>query len=191
MVPNSLVELDSATGRVVGDAPVAGVPEQVDSSGASTWITTASRTLSAISPATLRARLLTTPNLSIDQLAIDGDRMWAVDGSGRKLARIDPAYGTVRRAITLPPVKSGELTSVRMAPANGGVWVTDGGTDLLFYGAGGRLLHRVDLHRSLGDVAVGEGSLWALSSPTATVVQLDPSTGRVQGRIRSRAIPAS
>jgi DNA-binding SARP family transcriptional activator/ABC-type branched-subunit amino acid transport system substrate-binding protein/streptogramin lyase len=190
-VPNSVVEIDSRSGRILGVAPIAGEPGPVSVSGRLIWIATASRTLSAISAGTLRTRLLTAPNLDLAQLAAGRGRIWAVDAGRRTVAAIDPVYGTVVRRIALPAAaERSDPAGIALAPtADGGVWVTDGGTRLLRYDAAGRLRRSLDLHRSLAGVAVGHGAVWVLSGTTATLLKLDPGSGAILDSVRLESRP--
>ena len=178
-VPDSLVGLDSASGRVDRTLAIAGAPGSVAVDADRVWVGSASRIVSEIVPKTLRAQAAVTLAQPPEQLVATGSHLWAV--AGRVIAGIDPAYGAVRVRIRLPGEPS---APVRIAPARGGgLWVVDGGRILRRYGEDGRVKASLVKSAPLTDIAAGVGRLWALSSEKAKVLELSRTTGRSLGAI--------
>jgi DNA-binding SARP family transcriptional activator len=178
-VPDSLVRLDGASGRVDATLPVAGAPGAVAVAAGRVWVGSTGGIVSGIVPKTLRAQTPVTLAGPPEQLVATPAHVWAV--VDRVIAGVDPAYGKIRVRIRLPREPS---ASVRIAPARGGgLWVVDGSRLLRRYGEDGRATGSVPEPAPLTDIAAGEGKLWALSSAKATLLELNPTTGHSLGPI--------
>jgi glutamine cyclotransferase len=77
-----------------------------------------------------------------------------------------------------------DLDPWSLAAGAGGVWITDGSSLLRRADpASGAIVRRFDVRVPLNGVAVGEGAVWAISGSTASVLRIDPRSGRVTARI--------
>ena len=66
----------------------------------------------------------------------------------------------------------------------GGTWITDGSSMLhRAEPRKGKIVRRYDMRAPLNGVAVGEGALWAISGSSATVLRIDPRSGKVTARV--------
>jgi branched-chain amino acid transport system substrate-binding protein len=205
VAPNSLAILDAATGKLVGAVPVVGTPSRVAFAGGVAWVWgDSSQTVAAVNTRTFAVRRESAvAGARADELAGGAGALWLLDGVGRgRLIEIDPVYGSVRSRIRLPdppaadtarvarksaqPPQPPQLTAGRRFAVDGAeLWVTDGADDLVELDAdSGKQIRRVDLGMPLEDVVAGLGAVWALSGTGATVLELDPSSGRIRSRIR-------
>jgi branched-chain amino acid transport system substrate-binding protein len=186
---NSLAAFDQS-GRMLASAAAPGVPAEVGVGAGVVWVASTSGALSRISVRDLRTLAVTTLGVIPAQLLVSGRTLWASDSAHRRLVAVDPVYGTATHRIVLARTTRRPLAAVRMAAApGGGIWVTDGGTHLLRYDNLGELVARLDLHRSLADVATERRALWVLSSATATLFERDARSGAPRGSVRLESHP--
>jgi branched-chain amino acid transport system substrate-binding protein len=189
--PDSLAVVDPKRSRVTGEVPIPGGPSLVAAGPRVVWVASdASRTISSVSADRRAVTHVVAPNATPTAFAADGDAVWVLDGSRRVLLKVDPTYGAVTRRIRLPrappaPVTNQRLSSLSLAAGEGALWVTDGSTRLLRVDPeSGQVVKAVDAGEPLNDVAVGHGSVWAISGRAATVFQIDPRGNAVETRIR-------
>src|SRR6202008_2548779 len=101
--------------------------------------------------------------------AADGDAVWVLDGASRRLARVDPRYGTVVDTVRLERVAQPSADRFDHDPASvaagaGAVWITDGSTPLVRVDRETVTVDgAVDAGRRLNGVAAGAGDVWAIS----------------------------
>jgi DNA-binding SARP family transcriptional activator len=132
--PDALGVIDPSTNRIVGQLPIVGSVSKVAVAGGLVWVWgDASRTLSAIAPASLKVRHQLAPGAFADELAAGSGHLWLLDAGGRRLVEIDPIYASVVKRISLPPTAASErtavdegLANVRLATGADSLWVTDG-----------------------------------------------------------------
>jgi DNA-binding SARP family transcriptional activator/ABC-type branched-subunit amino acid transport system substrate-binding protein len=178
-VPDSLIRLDGAGDRVDATLPIAGAPGAVAAHAGRVWVGSTSGNVSEIVPKAMRARAAVTLAGAPEQLVATRSHVWAVVGG--VIAGVDPAYDKIRVRIAVPGKRP---ASVRIAPApEGGLWVVDGSRILRRYGEDGHAQGSLRASVPLTDIAAGERKLWALSSTNATLLELDPRTGRSLGAI--------
>ncbi|MDX6547669.1 MAG: adenylate cyclase [Gaiellales bacterium] len=122
---NSLVEIDPASGRVVGDVPLRSAPGEIVSGGGAIWVGHDDGTISRVSPDTLAARLVSSP-VPPTSLAVGFGALWVYDANSEQVAAID------LNAATPParyPVDTCPFTGVQecitggIATGEGGVWI--------------------------------------------------------------------
>jgi DNA-binding SARP family transcriptional activator/ABC-type branched-subunit amino acid transport system substrate-binding protein len=195
---DSVVEIDPATNRVVGEYPVGGTPTVVSAAGGAVWTINADgQTLSRID------ERRTVRTSAIDSVPLDlaggPDALWVVTG-----VRTEEGKATVSDLVRLDPVSGEQLASTRLRPANGKEFrippqlVAVGGGAVWAIGRTG-WLHRIDSRTgatairrtpAAEEVAAGAGQVWALTDGPRgpRLVELDPATGAVT---RSVDVPAT
>jgi branched-chain amino acid transport system substrate-binding protein len=204
--PDSVALLDPSSGRIVKQMQVLGSPTQVALEAGHLWVWgDASHTLSELDSRTLAPRRELSPGGFVDQLAAGAGALWLLDSTRRRLVEIDPDYAGVGSRTGLPGPRgqavvralqhgpTEDLAAVRMALTARDAWITDGGTgvdEIRVSGPIPRVVRRIDLGAPLNAIAAGEGAVWALSGATATVFELDPSTGRVRMRVALESKPS-
>jgi DNA-binding SARP family transcriptional activator/streptogramin lyase len=119
-------------------------------------------------------------------IAVGDGAAWVLAAPARRLFRIDPAYGLVR-TIRVPLGSSSDLSvgnPAGVAVSREGVWVEDGASTLFLVSPEtGAVRRRLSLGRGIDGVAVGAGSVWVTQGSPATVLRVNPHTGRVTARI--------
>jgi len=189
--------VDPATGRLRAAVPIGGTPARVNAKGRQVWVgNDDARTVALVDghpPALTRvARIREFPS----DFAVGEGAVWVVNRVHGRLVKISPAYGTVLgtskidSAATLSTIDDRfDVGPWSVAAGAGGVWITDGSSTLRrAEPRRGRIVGRYDVSAPLNGVAVGEGALWAISGPSATVLRIDPGTGKVTARIAIVAI---
>jgi ABC-type branched-subunit amino acid transport system substrate-binding protein/streptogramin lyase len=184
VAPDSVGVLDPGATRVIDQVPIPG-PSLVAAHGRAVWVSNTTRTLSRIDGSKLSVTKVVPASATADDLVATNDAVWLLDLEGRVLVKVDAAYGSVAKRVPLPAVKRPEYQSGAGVDAGrDAVWVAPGTRRLLkFDQRDARVVRAVDLRRPLADVAVGTGAVWAISSASARVLQLDPRSGAVRARI--------
>ena len=118
-------------------------------------------------------------------VAVGDGAVWVLGAEQRTLIRIDPAYDLVRTTrvalADAPEISVGSPAGLAVAPS--GVWIEDG-TSLFRVAPGtGATTRRIELGRGIDGVAAGAGSIWVTRGSPATLIRIDPRTGRVSARI--------
>ncbi len=186
VAPDSVAILDPGSNRIVGQVPIPGQPSLVAAHGRSVWVTSsASRTISRINGRTRSVTKVVPANAAPDDLVATKDAVWLLDLEARVLVKVDAAYGSVAKRLALRAEKRPAFQSGAGVDAGrGAVWVAAGTKRLLKLDQRDASVVRVfDLRRLLDDVAVGAGGVWAISSASARVLQIDPKSGSVRARI--------
>lgn len=109
------------------------------------------------------------------------EAVWVViNGSPRKLLRVDPATMTVVGSYDLP----GSPTAVRAGL--GAVWVSDPAKSLILRvdPASGTVVASIKVGRQPQFITVGEGALWTMDQARGTVSRVDPATNTVTATIQ-------
>jgi YVTN family beta-propeller protein len=189
VTPDSVAVVDAKSKTLTGQVSIPGGPSLVAAAGRNVWVASvASRTVSAIATGSETVAHVVPLNATPGAMAADGNTVWVLDGVGRMLLKVDPAYGQVTQHIKLPPApqlptSNRRLSSLAVASGEGALWVTDGSTKLLRVDPATRHTDAVDVHQPLNDVAVGDGSVWAVSGQAAMLFQIDPRSRAVKARI--------
>jgi YVTN family beta-propeller protein len=122
--------------------------------------------------------------VSPDGVASGAGAVWVL--SGRRLVRIDPAFGFVKTR-TLPIGDAPDISvgsTAGLAVGAGSVWVEDGVSTLLRIDPRTRTVtRRFALGKGIDGVAVGSGSVWVTRVSPATLLRIDPRTNLVTARI--------
>jgi DNA-binding SARP family transcriptional activator/ABC-type branched-subunit amino acid transport system substrate-binding protein/streptogramin lyase len=188
---DSLGLIDPATGALRAAVPIAGTPARLRIADRQLWVTSDdARTVSLIDSRTPAVARVAQVGAFPNDLAAGEGALWIVNGQSGGLVKINPDYGTVQSTTTLH--SSATLSSLHsrndvdpwsVATGAGAVWITDGT----------RLLRRADpvrgrvttfdVHDRVNAVAVGGAAVWAVSGPSASVLQIDPRTGKVTARV--------
>jgi len=127
-------------------------------------------------------------------VSVDADTVWIADGRRGLLARLDAGYeriatrATWRRPRRPEAVGLSRFDPTAVAVADGAAWATDGSSRLVRADPSGRVT-RVRTSHPLDGIAAGAGAVWAISRADATLVRVDPSSGRVTDEIAIVARP--
>ena len=189
--PNSMVAFNALRSRPVAAVPLPGRPTDVAIGRDKVWVTTVdSPSLTSIDARTHRIVKTIPLRGRPDAVAVNGDSVWIADGSGGVLARVRAGYGTVLKRIRFPrvrlPAGSAErlrLPRATLASTPGAVWLTSRSPYLLRVDSGTGRTAKIVMGGTADAVASGAGAVWVLSARRATVLRVDPVTGRVTDRI--------
>lgn len=189
--PNSMVAFNALRSRPVAAVPLPGRPTDVAIGRDRVWVTTVdSPSLTSIDARTQRIVKTIPLRGHPDAVAVNGDSVWIADGSGGVLARVRAGYATVLERIRFPrvrlPAGSAErlrLPRTTLASTRGAVWLTSRSPYLLRVESGAGRAARIAVGGAADAVASGAGAVWVLSTRSATVLRVDPVTGRVTDRI--------
>lgn len=184
--PNAIGAIDPSTYRLVAHIPLPGQPTRLATNGRSLWAgDDDSGTISAIAPRSRTITKLVGIGGFPSALAVGAGAVWVVDGKTGVLTKIEPAYGVTGKlrvvgANAAYDESREDFDPVSIAAGSGSVWLTDGSHTLTRVDAATtKISARVDLHQPLDGVALGEGSVWAISGPAASLFRLDPRTQHV------------
>jgi branched-chain amino acid transport system substrate-binding protein len=189
VTPDSVAVVAAKSKALTGQVSIPGGPSLVVAAGPSVWVASdASRTISSIATTTETVTHIVPLNATPGAMTADGDTVWVLDGVGRRLLKVDPAYSAVTRRIKLPPAPqlpatNSRLSSLAVAWGEGALWVTDGSSRLLRVDPHTGHTDALDVHEALDDVAVGNGSVWAVSGEAATLYRVDPHKLTLKTRI--------
>jgi DNA-binding SARP family transcriptional activator/ABC-type branched-subunit amino acid transport system substrate-binding protein/streptogramin lyase len=198
LVGNALVAVDPHTGRVVAEVPIGRTPTSVAVGAGAVWALNADdQTIARFDPRTKRLRIFGLGATATD-LAAGAGALWVGSGRGSaegptgtgRLLRVDGDGALVRARIELPAGRHQGATGQpgQIAVGGGSLWAINDGEDLVRVDPGtGRVRGTVRSLRARA-VAAADGSVWALASDDATVVQVDARTAAVRRRVR---IPAA
>jgi streptogramin lyase len=117
----------------------------------------------------------------IHGVTCDGEAVWAVDGTGERLVRLDPESGRELRALGGFPMEAGTAFDGTH------LWQVANGRLLAVDPATGRVVR--ELPAPNGDDASGlsyaEGALWVGGYRGRTIQKVDPATGAVLRTLQS------
>jgi YVTN family beta-propeller protein len=193
---NSLGLIDRATGRLRSSVPIAGTPARLRIDGRRVWVTSDdSRTVSLVDSSTgAIARVVPVGTFPSD-LAVGEGALWMVNSQSGRLVKINPDYGTVQ-SLTLH--SSATLSSHHnrndvdpwsVTTGAGAVWITDGTRVLRRADPATGRVTSYDVSDRVNAVAVERNALWAISGPSASVLQINPRNGKVIARVASGGRP--
>src|SRR4051794_4523538 len=191
VAPNSMVVVDPSRSRPVAAVPLPGRPIDAAVGDGRLWVTTIdSASLTSIDART-RHILRTTPLRGRpDAVVFGAGSVWVADASSGMLARVRPGYGTVLRRIRFPRAPPSATGAERLRAARAtlaatadAVWLTNGSRSIFRIDAETTRPEQHDVGRRVDAVTAGAGAVWALAAKTATVLRLDPASGRVTDRI--------
>ena len=190
--PNSLGLIDPATGQVRESIPVAGTPARVHVSGRQVWVgSDDARTVSLLDPGSRSTPRDVRVGAFPSDFAVGERAVWVIDRVQGRLVKISPDYAAVVSSARIGSTETLSATDDRydldpwsIAAGEGGVWITDGSSLLRRADAtSGAIINRYDVRAPLNGVSVGDGAVWAISGSTASVLRIDPRSGRVSARI--------
>ena len=189
---NALGLVDPATSQLRASVPIGGTPARVHASGGQVWVSNDdARTVALVdarAPAIARVtRLREFPS----DFAVGEGAVWVIDRVRGRLVKLSPDYGTVLgtsrvgSTATLSTIDDRfDVDPWAIAAGAGAVWITDGSSMLRrAEPRKGTIVRRYDLRVPLNGVAVGERAVWAISGSSATVLRIDPRTGKRTARI--------
>jgi len=182
LAPSSIGVVDTASRRIDAQIAIPGLPTRLATGNGLVWVGgDESRTLAAIDPGSKAVSRIRPVSAFPSALAVGDGSVWLLDGSSGILTRFDPSYAAPTGRVRIAPPdavydrsrESVDPTSV--AAGLGGVWVTDGSTQLIRVDPKSLRMSRTDLHAPLTAVAVGDGAAWAVSGPESTVFRVSPA----------------
>jgi streptogramin lyase len=194
--PVTVLGIDPSTGKPSAQLRLIGLPYSL-AAGRLVWAANrASGTLSAIDPPQHAMTKLVSVGGFPSALAVGKEGVWVFDAVKGLLSRIDPSYQTVAASVRVAPPdpsanSSGQSVATwgSVADGEGAVWLTDGSSTLTEVDpATSKVERRIDVHIPLDGVTTGDGAVWAISGPKATLLRLDRS-GKVTSTIAIVANP--
>ncbi len=192
LAPNSLGLIDPATGQLRTVIPVAGTPARLQVSGKQVWVTSDdARTASLVDAGSQSIARVVQVGAFPSDFAVGEGAVWVIDRVRGRLVKISTDYGTVLSNVGIGSMETLSVNDDRydidpwsVAAGAGGVWITDGSSLLRRADpTSGRIARTDDIHAPLNGVAVSGGAVWAISGPSASVLRIEPRTGRVTARI--------
>jgi streptogramin lyase len=112
--------------------------------------------------------------------------VWAVDNQGGRVIRVDPkTQGTQKISVAEDP--NGIAVGPGSSGSSSGLWVTSGlSQSLSRIEVEGAKTHvtKFDVGVDLKDVTLDDRAVWAVSDQSDLLLMIDPSTGRVEKRIK-------
>jgi DNA-binding SARP family transcriptional activator/ABC-type branched-subunit amino acid transport system substrate-binding protein len=185
--------VDPATGHLRASVPIGGTPARVHTAGGRVWVTSDdARTVALVDSRTPAiARVVRIGQFPSD-FAVGEGAVWVVNRVRGRLVKVSPDYGTVLRTSRIGSTATLSTLDDRfdvdpwsVAAGAGGIWITDGSSVLRrAEPTNGAIVRRYEMGLPLNAVAVGEGAVWAIGGSSASVLRVDPRTGKVTARIR-------
>ena len=176
--------MNARTGHVAAVVPVPGGPSQVAAGRNVVWVSSdIARTLTEVSTTTGRPLEVVTPGFAASGLVLGtSGTVWALDAPRHTLVEVAPRFNGVIRRVAL---SKSSTADPQPAIAGGGatIWAADGGTLFRIDTATGAKKVVADIGQPLDALAVGLGSVWAVSGPASTLYRIDPSSGLITQRI--------
>jgi len=184
--------IDPRTGALVASVSVPGEPARLATDGRELWVGgDTSQTLQRIDLRTHSPTTVANPGAFPSELALGWGSLWMVDALRGTLVKINPAYGTVvartpligaAREVALPDRAAFDPWSV--AAGAGGVWISDGSPRLYRIDPqSARVSQTLNVGTPIDGVAAADATVWAISGPAVSVLQIDPARGIVTQRI--------
>ena len=189
VAPDSVAVFDPRSNRLVGQVSIPGQPSLVAAAGRSVWVASdTSGTLTRIDGRTLSVKGVVPANATPADLVATDEAVWMLDRERPRLVKVDARYGSVAERVALPVGRGGGGVGI----GRGGVWVAAGTNRLLKLDPhDATVVKRFDLGRRLNDVTVGGGAVWAISTSSASALQIDPASGSVRARVPITSRPGS
>jgi len=193
-----VVQIDTASGKVVGDVRVGNDPEAIAAGAGSVWVANFSDgTVSKIDEATSHAGTIRVNGLP-QSVAVDGGIVLVANSPpANTLTLIKAEAGSVYDIVSLTPRPAGATSIVAAGPA--GIWLVDkerwtvrrvdaaGGNDFRVLAT-----RRLPLRHSLGElvgIAVGRDAVWIAANFDRRLWKLDPRSARVVASLRLPIAP--
>jgi DNA-binding beta-propeller fold protein YncE len=167
--PGEVLEIDTATKRVVATIPLSSGQGGLAVGEDAVWVTDADRgLLQRVDP---ESRNVTTAELGGDlaDVAVGYGSVWISDAARQKVYRLDPATLKTIAAIAVPG-GAGWL-----AVGEGGVWsagAQSGNVSLIDPETNSVHVPLIELHGQLRGIAIGEGGVWVTNTTARSVVQI-------------------
>ena len=182
LAAGSVGVIDARTGHITAESALGGRPARIATGESGVWVEgDEAGTLTSFDPSS-RAVLRVVPTASFPSaLAVGAGGVWVLDGSSGVLTERDTAYGAVLHRIHISqpnPVydrdRTETLDPASVAVGVGAAWTTDGSPTLTKVTPTSRTIvaRKIDLHKDLDGVAVGDGGVWAISGNAATLFHL-------------------
>ena len=181
---NAVAVVDAANARLLGSVPVTAPPGAIAYGAGSVWVSSpAARSLLRISPKSRQVAESIPLPVAAQSLAVAGSSVWAL-GSGPNdefmtLDRIDPTFGTYRRARRLPTVVTGDIGSLSARGSNLLVAPRSGLLTRIAVRSR-RTLAQLDPIAAPSAAALGFGSSWLAYPEADEVVRVDSSNAITQ-----------
>jgi branched-chain amino acid transport system substrate-binding protein len=169
-----------------GESRVLGVSQLAVGAGA-VWAINPDRTVSRIDPDT-GARVATVRIKAGSAIAAGEEDVWALDGEGPNVIRIDPRTNKVARTIEL-----GAIDLTGLAVGDGSVWATDLAAGLLWRidPRPDPITRTIDVGFGVTAVAYGGGAVWVTNFVRDELVRVDAETNMITARIPLAGTPPS
>ena len=184
LAPGTVGAIDPRSNRILAQVPVAGSPARLAAERGLLWVgSDDSGTVSAVAPSSHAITKLATTGGFPSDLAFGDDAVWVLDGRRGYLIKVDASYGSVTDQIRIAPptpfydVGRYGLDPASLAVGSGSVWLTFGDRHLARVDSLTGKMTRIALHRRVNGVAVGAGTVWAISGSSSSVVRIDPKSG--------------
>ena len=188
---NSVGAIDARAGELALAAPLPGRPTDVAAAGETAWVASVDST--AVTGINSRTRSISRTVLlpgRADAVAVGEGSVWVADGGRGVVSRIEAGYERVSERFRVPASREaaqapGRLQAPRasLAVARGAVWLTNGSERLVRIEARTGETAAAPVGRRLDAVTAAGGTVWALSSRSATVLRVDPNDGGVTDTI--------
>lgn len=192
LAPDSLGLVDPATNSLRAAISMAGKPARLHVDGRNVWVTSDdARTVSLVRGSTPSIANVIQIGEFPSDFAVGAGGVWVIDRVRGRLVKVSPDYASVVGSVAIGSSQTVSSTDDRydvdgwsVATGAGGVWVTDGSSVLRRAApATGRIAASYDEGVPLNAVALDANAVWAISGANATVLRIDPLTGKVTARI--------
>ena len=182
-VPDSVAVVDPRSNRIVDQVRTPGRPAALAAAGRSVWVAgDGAGTVTGIGGRPPSVEKVIPARLQVSDIAASRGSVWLMDARRHQLVRLDEAYERVADRIALRGDPT--LTTPGVAVGPKAVWAADGSNGLLEIDPrSGQVRRRIDFRVALDHVAVGEGSVWAISGSLARVFEIDPASGSISAQI--------
>ena len=191
---DSVGAVDPGTGTIVSSVSVPGGPERLAAGAGRLW-TSRSSDSAVVAVDSRRSAIsqIVDPGVAPVDVEVGRSGVWALSGDGQ-LVKVDPVAGEVtsKSRIDPPGTDTGNDSAfgqpTPMAVGARSVWIADLDNGVVRVDPATGRETRIRVGRVDG-VALGDGAVWAVSGPNATVLRIDPRTDRVTARITLVSAP--
>ncbi|HEY7398473.1 MAG TPA: BTAD domain-containing putative transcriptional regulator [Gaiellaceae bacterium] len=181
LAPSSIGVVDAASRRIDAQIEIPGLPTKLAAARDVVWVGgDESRTLGAVDPDTRTVGRIQPTAAFPSAIAAGEGYVWLLDDSSGLLTRFDPTYAVAKGQVRISPPntvydRSREAVDPDSVVAGlGSVWATNGSSELTRIDPRSLRSRKLDLHAPLTGVAVGDGAVWVISGPDATVIRMSP-----------------
>ena len=192
LAPDYLGLVDPATNSLRGAISMAGKPPRLHVDGRDVWVTSDdARTVSLVRGSTPSIANVIPIGEFPSDFAVGAGGVWVIDRVRGRLVKVSAEYASVVGSVAIGSSQTVSSTDDRydvdgwsVATGARGVWITDGSSVLRRADpATGRIAASYDEGMPLNAVALDANGVWAISGANATVLRIDPLTGKVTARI--------